>query len=283
MPAAPDPHAADADIGRSDRTLVALAATRVPPRLRPRFAPLLRRGDLAVLHGLAEGLRFPVVAVPPGHPHTRLLLLGDLEAPVQEALRRSVTPGSVVYDIGANIGFFSALAGRLTGPTGRVVGFEPVPRIADLARAAIARNGLAGHVEIRTQAVAATPSTAALHVVGEASWSHLASRGRHPDTVATIDVEVVALDALLQDGAPPPDVVKLDVEGAEVEALRGATALLRDHRPVLVVELHDTNDEVADLLEDAGYRLENLDGPEPVRQAGAVRLLARPSPGMTTS
>lgn len=272
-----DPHEADADIGRSDRTLVALLATRAPASLRPRFAPLLRRGDLAVLHGLAEGLRFPVRAVPTGHPHTRLLLLGDLEVPVQEALRRTVAPGSTVFDVGANIGFFSVLAGRLTGPGGRVIGFEPVTDVAHLARAAVARNGMAGHVELRTQAVAAAVGSEPLHVVGEASWSHLAGRGRHPDTVATIDVDVVTLDHLLEDPATPaPDVVKLDVEGAEVEALQGASRLLRDHRPTLVVELHETNDEVADLLQDAGYALENLDGPEPVREAGPVRVLARP-------
>jgi FkbM family methyltransferase len=271
-----DPHQADADIGHSDRTLIALLATRAPVALRPRFAPLLQRGDLAVLHGLAEGLRFPVRAVPTGHPHTRLLLLGDLEVPMQEALHRTVAPGSTVFDVGANIGFFSVLAGRLTGPGGRVVGFEPVPDVAQLARAAVARNGMAGHVAIRAQAVGATAGVEQLHVVGEASWSHLASRGRHPDTVATIDVEVVTLDGLL-DAGPAPDVVKLDVEGAEVDAFRGATRLLEEHRPTLIVELHETNAEVADLLEDAGYALENLDGPEPVREAGPIRILARPT------
>lgn len=272
-----DPHEADADIGHSDRTLIALLATRVPPALRPRLAPLLQRGDLAVLHGLAEGLRFPVRAVPTGHPHTRLLLLGDLEVPLQEALHRTVAPGATVYDVGANIGFFSVLAGLLTGPHGRVIGFEPVPDVAQLARAAVARNGMARHVEIRTQAVSATAGREQLHVVGEASWSHLAGRGRHPDTVATIDVDVVTLDTLLDDvGAPPPDVVKLDVEGSEVDVLRGAVRLLREHRPTLIVELHETNAEVADLLQEAGYTVENLDGPEPVREAGPIRVLARP-------
>jgi len=266
----------DDDLGRSDRTMLALLATRVPEPLRPRFAPLLQRGELAVLHGLAEGLRFPLRAVPPGHPHTRLLLLGDLEVPVQEALHRTVAPGAIVFDVGANIGFFALLAARLAGPGGRVVAFEPVPEVAGYARAAARSNALDDRVEIRTQAVGEHSGTAALHVVSEPSWSHLASRGRHPDTVATIDVEVVTLDGLLDAGEPAPGVIKLDVEGAEVEVLRGASRLLAEHRPALIVELHETNAEVADLLEDAGYALDVLDGPLPVREAGPARMLARP-------
>jgi FkbM family methyltransferase len=264
------------DLGRSDRTMLALLATRVPAPLRPRFAPLLQRGELAVLHGLAEGLRFPVRAVPPGHPHTRLLLLGDLEVPVQEALHRTVTPGATVFDIGANIGFFALLAARLAGERGRVIAFEPVPEVAGYARAAAVSNGVADRVDVRTQAVAEHAGTAALHVVAEPSWSHLASRGRHPDTVATIDVEVVTLDGLLDAGQPVPDVIKLDVEGAEVEVLRGAARLLREHRPALIVELHETNGEVAGLLEQAGYAIDVLDGPLAVRDAGPARILARP-------
>ena len=215
--------------------------------------------------------------MPPGHPHTRLLLLGDLEVPVQEALRRTVTPGATIWDLGANIGFFALLAARLTGPSGRVLAFEPVPEVARLARAAAARNELSDRVEVRAIAVGATEGTASLHVVEESSWSHLASRGRHPDTVATIDVPIVTLDSLVLGGEPAPDVIKVDVEGAEVDVLRGASVLLRTARPVLLIELHETNDEVADLLEDAGYVLENLDGPTSVRAAGPVRVLARPT------
>ena len=70
--------------------------------------------------------------------------------------------------------------------------------------------------------------------------------------------------------------MKIDVEGSEIAVLEGARELLARDGPVLVVELHATNAEVCDLLDDAGYAYENLEGPEPVRDAGPVHLLARP-------
>jgi hypothetical protein len=88
-----------------------------------------------------------------------------------------------------------------------------------------------------------------------------------------VPVRVVALDDL---DLPAPAFVKVDVEGSEVAVLDGAARLLREARPVLVVETHETNAEVADRLEALGYRLENLDGPAPVRAAGPVHVLAVP-------
>jgi len=89
---------------------------------------------------------------------------------------------------------------------------------------------------------------------------------------------VVSIDGLVADGLPAPDVVKIDVEGAELEVLDGMERTLRELRPALVIELHETNVPVADRLESAGYRVENLDGPEPVRDApGDVHVLARPA------
>ncbi len=264
-------------LGHSDRTLLALAASRLGPQRARRFAPLLGRGELIVLHGLMAGLRFPAAALPPDHPHLRLLLLGHLEVPMQEALRRTVPAGGVVYDIGANIGVFSLLAGRLAGPGGRVLAFEPVPEVAGLIAYAAGRNGLADVVTVRAQAVAGAATTARFHVSSEPSWSHLADRGVAPSTTRTIDVDVTTLDAAVLAGAPPPDVVKIDVEGSEIAVLEGAAAVLSEHRPTILCELHETNAEVCDLLESAGYRVTPLDGSTPVREAGPSRLLATPA------
>jgi FkbM family methyltransferase len=221
-------------------------------------------------------LRFPARAVRPTHAHARLILLGDLDVPVQEALRRTVPAGGVVYDLGANIGFFTLLAARLVGPEGQVVAFEPVADAAELAREAAIRSDLAGRVDVRAQAVGAAAGSAELCVVADGGiWSHMATRDPHPATTETRTVPVVALDDVVAGGAPPPDVVKIDVEGAETDVLRGAERVLGQHRPVIVCELHGTNAEVADLLEAAGYELRCLDGPGPVRAAGPSHLLAR--------
>lgn len=262
--------------GHSDRTAVLRIARRLPLRHAARLTPLVQRGGVCVLAGAAQGLWFPARAVPPGHAHAQLILSGELEIPVQEALRRTVAPGAVVYDVGANIGFFAQLAARFAGPDGRVLAFEPVPTIAALVREAAQRSGLGAQIDVRAQAVAAASGTESLYVVEDASWSHLASRGNPGGAVATIDVEVVTLDAVVAGGAPPPDVIKLDVEGSEGDVLRGAHDVLRAHRPAVVVELHDTHADVLPVLREAGYALENLEGPGPVDAPGCKYVLARP-------
>lgn len=257
--------------GRSDRTQLALLATRV--RAGGQLAPLLRRGEVGVVGGLALGLRFPARALPPGHAHTRQLLRGELEVPVQEALRRTLAEGGTLWDVGANVGFFALLGARLVGPAGRVVAWEPVTAVAEHAREAALRSGL--EVEVREEAVGAAVGAEDLLVTGDASTSHLAARGNVAGTTR-VRVPVTTLDTALAAGAPPPDVVKLDVEGSEGDVLRGASALLADVRPTLVIELHDTATEVCDLLDAAGYVAERLDGPgAPSAAPPHAHLLAR--------
>ena len=92
-----------------------------------------------------------------------------------------------------------------------------------------------------------------------------------------IDVTVVSIDELVAAGAiPPPNVVKIDTEGAELQAIEGMRATIERHRPAIVCELHDTNAEFCALMESLGYVLTNLDGPEPVATAGPVHALALP-------
>lgn len=259
--------------GRSDRTQLALLATKHPAGAR--LGRFLARGEVGVVGGLALGLRFPARALLPGHAHTRQLLRGELEVPVQEALRRTLPPGGVLWDVGANVGFFSLLGARLAGPAGRVVAWEAVPPVAAHAREAALRSGLDARIEVRAEAVGAVVGKEELLVAADASWSHLAARGNAAGT-RSVSVAVTTLDAALAAGAPPPAVVKLDVEGSEGDVLRGARRLLADHRPALVIELHGTAAEVCDLLEAAGYAAERLDAAGAARAAPAhAHLLAR--------
>jgi FkbM family methyltransferase len=238
-------------------------------------APVLRSGPVSVGNGLGRGLLIGTDALGLDHVQGFGLVRGLLEPAVQEALRRHVAPGAVVWDVGANLGFFSLLAARLGA--GRVEAFEPVAANAAAVRANAARNGYDGVVHVHEAAMGAADGRASLHVVGdEASWSHLADRGRHPGTTATLEVAVVRGDGLVASrAAAPPAVVKVDVEGSELDVLRGMTSVLAEHRPVLVVETHETNAELVALLDAAGYACENLDGPEPVASAGPVHVLAR--------
>lgn len=194
---------------------------------------------------------------------------------MQEALRRSVAPGSTVLDIGANIGFFAVLASRLTGTGGSVCAVEALPANVRALRANIALNA-ADNVIVVEAAAADHVGRGAFLEVAEHSWSHLADRGWHGATQRALDVELVTIDALVGAGVVPrPDVVKIDVEGSEAAVLDGMQRTLAEAAPTLIIELHGTNQEVLERLAEAGYDTENLDGPEPVEVAGPVHLLAR--------
>jgi FkbM family methyltransferase len=234
------------------------------------------RAPVPIAGGLGHLLYVSTADLPLDHAHAGLIVRGTLEPPVQEALRRLLAPGAVFYDVGANIGFFTILGARLVGPEGRVIAFEPVPACARAVARNIELNGFA-HAEIREEAVGARSAADRLLVVGEASWSHLASTGRHADVREEIDVKVVAIDELVAAGAvPPPDVLKIDTEGAELQAIAGMRATIERHRPAIVCELHDTNAEFCALMDELGYATTNLDGPEPVPGAGPVHALAQP-------
>ncbi|MDX6698990.1 MAG: hypothetical protein QOE65_2387 [Solirubrobacteraceae bacterium] len=233
-------------------------------------------GPVSIAEGPARNLLLSGARLPLDHVQGFAVVRGLLEAPVQEALRRTVARGSVVYDAGANLGFFTLLAARLTGPTGRVEAFEPLPASAAAVRANAALNGF-DQVAVHQAALGRETGRGEFLAVAEPSQSHLCDRGRHPDTRDVLDVEVLALDDLVGSGRlPPPDVLKIDVEGSEIAALEGARDVLRNHGPAVVCETHETNREVHDLLVELGYSVENLEGPEPVPEAGPTHILARP-------
>jgi FkbM family methyltransferase len=238
--------------------------------LRPALA-WLARGDLLVAYGLGAGLRMSMRWLPISHAHLGSIAFGNLESSVQEAMLRHVPPGGVFYDVGANLGFFALLGAHMTGPEGRVLAFEPAPDNAAAIRHNAEVNGLL-NVEVVEKAVAAAGGEGRLQVVDDQSWSKLEEYGAHPGTEQVLSVPVIALDDEISAGAlPPPDVVKIDVEGAEIAVLEGMARTLAEHRPAIICELHDTHREFVEHMRGAGYRVVNLEGP------GAVEDQASPS------
>ncbi|MGH9746305.1 MAG: FkbM family methyltransferase [Candidatus Acidiferrales bacterium] len=187
-------------------------------------------------------------------------LRGDGEAPTQELLKKRLKPGMVFYDLGANVGLFSILAARLVGPAGKVVSFEPDPETAARLRRNLARNGFHNATVIQAgvwsssgkQNFMAADASSPDHGVGRFEAESGGAAGT--------DVECVALDDFVASG-PAPDAIKCDVEGAEVEVLRGAAGLLQSRHPWIVCELHSESNaqRVKEILTEAGYRVESVD------------------------
>lgn len=237
------------------------------------YQRLLGSGPLMVATGHGAGLLLETDTLAVTHVQAYGLVRGVLETGVQEALRRHVGGGSVVYDVGANIGFFSLLAARFAGPDGAVEAFEPLPANAAGIRRNLALND-ARTVSVHEVAVGSSSGRAQLLSVDEGSWSHLADRGWHPRTQAVLEVDVVTIDELVAGGQRPPGIVKIDVEGSEIAVLEGMRETIREHAPAIVCELHATNSEFLDAIDGLGYEACNLDGPEPIAGAGPVHVLA---------
>jgi FkbM family methyltransferase len=230
----------------------------------------LEGGLMHVPSGHAGGLVFDMRYLPVSHAHAGSIAFGNLESAVQEAMVRHLGRGGVFYDIGANIGFFSLLAGHMCGlHEGHVYAFEAAPDNAEAIRYHAALN-VVPNVTVIEAAVAASAGRGRLQVVDDQSWSKLEDFGEHPLTEKVIEVELVAIDDLVREQRiKPPDLVKIDVEGAELAVLEGMRETIERYRPAIVCELHDTHREFAELMRSLGYRLINLEGTIPVEAEGA--------------
>jgi len=153
-----------------------------------------------------------------------------------------VGPGDAVVDAGANWGLFAARFARLVGAAGQVDAFEPFPAHAATLGALARRNP---QLAVHAVALSSAPGTAALHVpiVDGRRVTPLASLGAPAAGVEhdVVSVPVQTLDAALA-GRRAPSFVKIDVEGLELEVLRGAGATLRG-RPVLLVEIEQRHQD----------------------------------------
>jgi len=235
------------------------------------------RAPLRIVAGPAAGMAVSTEHLALNHGQFADIIRGTLEPAVTEAMLRTVRTGHVVYDIGANLGYFTLVAARLVGPEGRVVAFEPVPWCAESVAANAALNGL-DHVEVRAQAVSRTSGRERLLVVGHADHSLLASVGSHANTREQIDVDAVAIDDLVGAGEiPPPDVLKIDTEGAELLVLDGMRETIARHAPRIICEIHDDPAAFAVLADEIGYRVTNLSGPWPITESPTpLHVLAEP-------
>lgn len=230
----------------------------------------LERGVLRVPQGHAGGLAFDMRSLPVSHAHFGSIAFGNLETAVQEAMVRHLGPGGVLYDIGANLGFFSLLGAHLAGlEQGHVYAFEAAPDNARAIAINAQLNGIS-NITVIGKAVSSQAGRARLQVVDDQSWSKLEDYGEHPYTEQVLEVETVAIDDLLAGSElRPPTVVKIDVEGAEIAVLEGMRSTIERHRPAIICELHDTHAEFVAFMHRVGYRLVNLEGTIPVAQEGA--------------
>src|SRR3990172_5392705 len=200
-----------------------------------------------VLQGPLRGMKWIVGA------QTHGMWLGSYEAKKQVVISKTLRLGQTFYDIGANVGFYTLLGGRCVGSSGRIVAVEPLPRNVQLLDRHLSINDIS-NVCVVVKAVSDFIGTARFSTEGH-STSKLSADGQ-------TSVEVTTLDALVETMEYPPDIMKVDIEGAEMKLLRGAKKVLEEFRPVIFLALHSKEifDDLVETVPKLRYVIKELDG-----------------------
>lgn len=239
-------------------------------RMLQRVTSVARAGVHEIASGPAAGMFIDVAHSRPSY------VLGTAEPEMQQFLQANVKPGGVVLDLGANIGFLSLVSAALVGPEGRVVAYEPFPENAAALRRNVLLNRLTT-VEVVQAAVSCQAGTASFSVGRSDQDGSLVER----QGAGSISVTTVAIDDEMQRLGLRPTVIKIDIEGAEGEAIVGMRGILASARPVVVCEMHETvhdpDHPVRRTLHDLGYTVSWLeDGVEEASEFWAPHLVAIP-------
>lgn len=179
----------------------------------------------------------------------------NYEPRVCKAIQRLVRPGFVCADVGAHVGYMTLFMAKLTGETGRVFAFEALPENAEMLQRNIRLNHLSQRVAVENVAVTDRsqpsvtlfrgPSSFESSAVGDTNRGHFTVPGK------SLDDYFASHTAL--------HFLKMDIEGAETQALCGMQRILRTLRPTILLEVHDAGWPAVDQLLAAGYLLHDLE------------------------
>jgi FkbM family methyltransferase len=194
-------------------------------------------------------------------------LLGNYEDPmVMEALSSWLKSPTVFYDLGANVGYYSLLANRFI-TTGKIYAFEPMP---------LNRHIFEQHLQLNKKKIADNNILLLPFAISDREKEIVFSNNSNQrdgntyisgselfkNSGETITVKCFSIDELIRQGFAAPDIIKIDVEGAEYDVLLGAIDTLKRYRPNVLLATHDCHlpgvrDKCVNFLKDLGYNLQD--------------------------
>jgi FkbM family methyltransferase len=226
----------------SDKTLLG-RIVRLPLRLIPKSIVI------PILQGKLRGKKWIVGSGVHG------CWLGHYEYDKQSIFQETITQGSIVFDIGANVGFYTLLSSVLVGPEGKVFAFEPLPNNLLYLKRHIQLNHLT-NVSIIEAAVADHDGFTNFEEGKTRSQGYISPKG-------TLLVRTICLDKLyLRGEILIPDFMKIDVEGAEMSVLLGAKLIFQHYHPVIFLSTHGkyVHQQCVDFLKLIDYKIKVIDG-----------------------
>lgn len=180
----------------------------------------------------ADGIRF---ALRLGEYQMRQIFLFDYyEKNSVHALKAFLKPGMTFVDVGANIGQYSLLAGKFIGPSGTVIAFEPDERLHPILKQNIFQNQLT-NVRLESLALSNTAGKATLRHSANTGNLGAASLWHEDPSLHSAAISTTSLDAYVRQNHLDVDIMKIDVEGSEMQVLLGATETLKKNRPMVII------------------------------------------------
>ena len=216
-----------------------------------------------------------------------LVLDGMWEPHVTAWMQSTLVRGNVFVDVGANVGYFTLLGAKLVGPEGLVVAVEAHPDLAVILQSNVVINGVYGYVTTHNRAAWSENADIEFHIrqhfAGNSSVGTIDAPGlqRLGDTERAVTVQAVELDDLLAGLPRPVDVIKIDVEGAEVHALTGLRRTIESNPGLVIMfewaraqieSVGDTPAALAELIDSYGFKLELLETGQTVDTEGLLAL-----------
>lgn len=180
-------------------------------------------------------------------------------------LREQVNPGDDILDIGAHIGLFAVAASSLVKPSGKVYAFEPADQTIPLLSKTIALNHAESYIQVEQAAVGEKNGIATFYVSdikGDNSNSMVSYK--EDRKLFAKEVKLYSIDEYIKEkNIKNLRFIKLDVEGVELDALKGAVQTLRHIKPACIVAVHpepvlargDKLEDIFDLIQNAGYHV----------------------------
>lgn len=194
---------------------------------------------------------------------------GEHEPAMIATLQQYLHDGATFVDLGANEGYFTVIGATLCGAAGKVVSIEPQSRLLEVIEANVSQNGVAG-VTVVNAAVTDKAGTAKIYLTASTNTGGTSLINRSKYSLPSAEIVTKTLEQILDDAAVPAvDLMKVDIEGFEYEALLGSRQVFEQRRvKALALELHPEilklrgkdASEITTMLEEAGYRL--ADGTE---------------------
>lgn len=193
---------------------------------------------------------------------------GTQESYKTDAFLKYFSPGDVFFDIGAHIGYYSAIAATINGPSGKIFAFEPRPMNARFFKKHMKINNFT-NVSLYEMAVGETDEDVRFD-------THKGSATGRVSKDGDLRVRQVSVGKMVKEGTlPAPDFIKIDVEGGEIEVLKGLANVISSSRPKMIIATHnpECHSFVVDFLNNYQYNFKILN-PEHIK--GDTEIIALP-------